>query len=69
MRTPRDDEAIAALAKELAELYLKTNGFERSRGEFDNTIVSIVEHAVAYAFRIGYRTRVGEEGAEEVIVA
>ena len=61
MKSPRDDEALAALAKELATLYVETNGLDPERGQFDATIITVVEHAIAYAFRIGYRTRAGEE--------
>ena len=65
MRLPRDDEALTALAKELAVLYRQQNGIDPGRGQYDQTIAAVVDHAIAHAFRIGYRTRVGEEDAEE----
>lgn len=67
MKQPRDDGALAALAKELATRYVKENGLDPERGQYDATIVAVIEHAIGYAFRIGYRTRVGEEGAEEKV--
>jgi hypothetical protein len=65
VKPAKDDEALTALAKELAAFYLRTNDIDPARGQYYQTIVAVVEHAVAYAFRIGYRTRVGEETAEE----
>lgn len=67
MRPPRDDGALAALAKELTTLYVETNALDPERSQFDATTIAVVEHAIVYAFRIGYRTRVGEEGAEEKV--
>jgi hypothetical protein len=67
MKPPRDDTALAALAKELAAIYKKTNGLDSRRGKFDETIGAVAEHAIVYAFKIGYRTRVGEESAEEAL--
>ena len=65
MRPPRDDGALAALAEELAVLYRQTNQIDPARGQYHQTLAAVVDHAIAYAFRIGYRTRVGEESAEE----
>lgn len=64
MKTPKNDEALAVLAKELATLYRQQNGIDPGRGQYDKTLAAVVDHAIAYAFRIGYRTRVGEETAE-----
>lgn len=64
MRTPLDNEALAALAKELAAFYLQSNNFDPDRGEFDHMLTMVIEHAMTYAFRLGYRRRVGEESAE-----
>lgn len=65
MKEPRDDRALAAMAKELTALYKETNKLDPARGKFDEAITAVVDHAIAYAFRIGYRTRVAEEVAEE----
>jgi len=67
MREPQVDEALAALAKELAAFYLAQNDIDAARGHFDTTLATVVEHAVVYAFRIGYRTRVGEESREQKV--
>jgi len=67
VKPPRDDAALTAMARELAALYKETNGVDSARGTFDETIGAVVDHAIAYAFRIGYRTRVGEESAEETL--
>ena len=64
MRTPLDNEALAELAKVLAAFYLQSNDFDPDRGEFDQMLTMVVEHAMTYAFRLGYRRRVGEEDSE-----
>lgn len=61
MRSPLDDEALAVLAKELAAFYLQQNDLDPDRGELDQLLAAIVEHAMTYAFRLGYRKRAAEE--------
>ena len=67
MRSPLDDEALATLAKELATFYLQHNDFDSDRGGFDQVLTMVVEHAMTYAFRIGYRKRQAEEAGERLL--
>jgi hypothetical protein len=61
MRTPLDDEALATLAKQLAVFYLQQNDLDPDRGGLDQVLTMVVEHAMTYAFRLGYRKRQAEE--------
>jgi hypothetical protein len=69
MRSPLDDEALAVLAKELITFYLQCNKLDPGRGAFDQVLTRVIEHAMTYAFRIGYRKRTAEEGAEDRLVS
>lgn len=53
------DEELADRARQLAKLYIDTNGIADLPAMCD-----VVEHAIANAFRIGYRSRVGEQKHE-----
>ncbi len=54
------NDQIADQAKQLAKLYIDTNDI----GDLA-TMSAVVEHAIAYAYRIGYRSREGALKAEK----
>lgn len=55
------NDQLADKGKLLARCYIDTNGLDDLE-----TLSAVVEHAIIYAYRVGYRSHEGEQQAQKI---